>query len=152
MSQSQESEGVTYYVVRRTLGEPVYRIRLLYFKLTVPDLFACAVTWTIAVNVSDFFGLSRAVVFGISFDPWGWMFLTFLTASALSLLHHLRPEGHAERIVLGWFAPRFYAPRMRRGDHRWRPSPYRAAARFSATGSDFITKDDRRIRSRRRPN
>jgi hypothetical protein len=149
---TQPEEMVTYYVVRRSLGEPIYRVRALWFRLTDKDLFASAFVAVLLLNLSDRLGWGNTTIFfTLRFNPWGWMGAGFLMASALSLLHKLRPEGHSERILQAFFVPRFYAPRTRRGDRNWRPAPYRALLKLRADGSEFTERLRDRLRKRKPP-
>lgn len=141
-------DEVICYVVRRALGEPVYRLRWLFFKLTMIDLFACVGGFVVAMNVTDFFHIGKVkLVLGLTIDPWGWLLLVFLIATGLSILHHLRPEGHVERIFQGLLAPRYYAPHTREGDRHWRPAPHRRQWRLRSSGAEF---ERRRRRDKRR--
>jgi hypothetical protein len=138
MGVGDEDDEVVCHPVYRALGEPVYRFRWLFFKLTLVDLFACVVGFVVAMNVTDFFHIGKVkFVLGLTVDPWGWFLLVFSIATGLSILHHLRPEGHVERIFQGLFAPRYYAPHTREGDPHWRPAPHRRLCRLRATGGEF---------------
>lgn len=134
----QEDEKVTYYKVHGKLGEPIYRFRWLFFKLTTEDLFACLMGFVVALNVTDYFGWGKVKLFlSLPLDPWGWILFSALIATSLSVLHILRPEGDIWRIVFGVFSPRYYAPRTLEGDEHWRPSPHRMAHRLRSDGSEF---------------
>ncbi len=130
-------DHVTYYVVRRTLGEPAYRVRFLWFRLTMGDLLACAALWVGVMNLAALFGFTDRPILGMAFDPWWVILLTLAGATTISVLHRFRPEGHIERILMGWVAARFYTPRHARGDHHWTLTPPRARLSFRADGREF---------------
>ena len=130
-------DHVTYYVVRRTLGEPTYRVRFLWFRLTMGDLFACAALWVGAMNLGALFGFTDRPILGMAFDPWWVILITLAGATTISVLHRFRPEGHIERILMGWVAARYYTPRHARGDRRWTLAPSRARLYLRSDGPDF---------------
>lgn len=118
---SREDEPLLYARVYRHLGDPVYRLRWYFIRLTDGDLFLMMLSTYIVWSVIHLSGAGERWVWSqaLTLDPVGWLMWMALAAVSVSMLHRIRPEGDIEEIVRGLGLPKLYAPGGE--DAQWTP-------------------------------